>query len=984
MTEEHNSRRTLTRFLWGLLSLGTLAALVAVWIRFWRKILDKKSLEENEPIQYIVHEGIRGLSEDEAKSRHMEGQNNVVSFDPPRSMRVIIKENVLTIFNFSLLGVASVQFLLGLYLDALISLGVSLLNIGIQVGQELFVRKRLENVVQTTRPQATVIREGHARSIDPSEIVIGDALVVGPGDQFMVDGELLSENPIVVNEARITGEGTRLAKQLGDQVYAGSHCVSGRAAYRAHRVGEERLVAKMVANSPPQEKVLTPLERIVERVLKVMLVIVVVLFSLLLMHYFRLDKIFWVDTEAIVSAASVIFSLAPAGLFFMIFLNYVTGTAQLAKHGALATRARSVETLAFATDICASQGSLRATAVVREEVIERSNEDGKVAESRLRQILGDFGRSNSTMNQAVQALASTYAGEARIAQAEATFLSAYGWVATVFDDDDLRGVYVLGEPQVLEPFLEFVESDEPPQEISSDEEKDRSLVKTFRKGISGLGRFFRPSKQVSDAQNDENSSEPQEPDIRNGIEKQEDAQPINGQQPEDKQQKPFQALLKRIGKAIQRNPADLQQDEDKTPGDELDPGSDEQSEEELVYLFAYLPEIVDLYDSEGELQIPQNLKPLCNLYYSREVQPEAVEAVRVLAKTGVHLKIFSTGSPGRVVAALQQAGMDGESDELYRVIHGSELAALEQEAFRRAAREKNVFGYMAPEPASQVVQVLREDGNTVAVVGGGPSDLPVMQQANLSIAAYGSSQAALSVADIILLKPSPKVFMKVLEEGQKIVNGLLDVLKLYLTQLSYLVGLILVLVIAGYGFPYISKQGTIIAIATLTIPSLGLSIWSLPGALPKVDSLGRTLTWFVAPSALAISVTGVAVFVYFVETTGVLEYAQLALTHMLIVSGLILAVLVRPPTRQIRRETVLTGAEDSNATSRDWRPTILFLGVLVFILIIAPTRLMHWLFALDGLQQGMDYLVIGLAVLAWVVVVEIVWRTLPPKPYRPR
>ena len=980
MTEEHNSRRTPTRFLWGLLSLGILAALVAVWIRFWRKILDKKSLEENEPIQHIVHEGIRGLTEDEAESRRMEGQDNVISFDPPRPMRAIIKENVLTIFNFSLLGVASVQFLLGLYLDALISLGVSLLNIGIQVGQELFVRKRLENVVQTTRPQATVIREGRARSIDPSEIVKGDALVVGPGDQFMVDGELLSENPILVNEARITGEGTRLAKQLGDQVYAGSHCISGRAAYRALKVGEERLVAKMVANSPAQKKILTPLERIVERVLKVMLVIVMFFFSSLLVHYFRLDKTFGVDTEAIVSAASVIFSLAPAGLFFMIFLNYVTGTAQLAKQGALVTRARSVETLAFAADLCIAPNSLRATAVVREEVIGTPGDDGKLAESRLRQILGDFGRSNSTMNQAVQALASTYPGEARIAQGEATFLSAYGWVASVFDDDDLRGVYVLGEPQVLEPFLEVIASGESQQEISSEEENDRSLAKTFRKGISGLGRFFRPSKKVSEEQGDENTSEPEESDIEIGIENQENAQPIDGQQPEDKQQRPFQALFKRIGTAIQRKPADLQ-DENKTQGGELEPESDEQSNEELVYLFAYLPEIVDLYDSEGEPQIPQNLIPLCELHYSREVQPETVETVRTLVKTGVHLKIFSTGSPERVVAALQQAGMDANSDELNRVIQGSELVALETEAFKRAARENTVFGYIAPEPASRVVQVLREDGNTVAVVGGGPSDLPVMQQANLSIATYGSSQAARSVADITLLKPSPKVFMKVLEEGQKIVNGLLDVLKLYLTQLTYLVVLILVLVIAGYGFPYIDKQGAIIAIATLTIPSLGLSIWSLPGAPPKVDSLGRTLTWFVAPSALAISVAGVAVFVYFAKTTGVLEYAQLTLTYMLIISGLTLAILVRPP---IQRETVQTGAEDSHATSLDWRPTALFLGVLLFLLIIAPTRLMHWLFELDGLQHGMDYLIIGLAVLTWVVVVEIIWRTLPPKPYRTR
>ena len=933
-------RQTKKRFFWGLLTVGGVIALVLVLVRLWRRRLAGiRPLEESEPVDHIVHEGLLGLTEEEAETLRKEGQDNVVRFDPPRSIRDIIWDNVLTIFNFSLLGVAIMQFILGRYLDALLSIGVSILNIAIQVGQELFVRKRLENVILTTRPQATVIREGKARSIDPSEIVKGDVLVVGPGDQFMVDGELLSEKSIVVNESRITGESARLAKHFGERVYAGSYCVSGRAAYQAQKVGDERMVAKLIKNSPSHEKVLTSLERIVERVLRVMLVIVLILFGVLLVHYFRIDRAIGVDTEAIVSAASVIFSLAPAGLFFMIFLNYVSGTAQLARQGALVHRARSVETLAFVTDICVAQGGLRATAVVREEAIETPGGDGKVAESRLRQILGDFGRSNSAVSPTVRMLATTYPGGARTSRKEMTFLAAYGWVASVFDDDDLQGVYILGEPHVLQSYLAVTVSDDPIPEMGREEEQAHS------------------------------------PEINQQID---DQQTTPGTQ-----QNPFRAFFKRIGKAMQRKPEDLHGKDETSAGEEPEAEPGNKHREQLIYLFAYLPEIVDLYDSNGNPRLPQNLIPLCHLYYSNEVQPEVIDTVRKFGSVGMQLKVFSSGAPDRVVTTLQQAGMGAESGELQGLIHGSELDTFEPDEFRSAAREKTVFSHATPELARKVVETLKEDGRTVAVVGGVPADMLAMQEANLSIAVRKSSQVALSAADIVLLKESPRAFIRVLEEGQKIVNGLLDVLKLYITQLTYLVVLILLLAGTGYGFPYTSKQGSIIAIATLTIPSLGFSLWALPGRPPRVNSLGRFLTWFVVPASLAIGISGVGIFIYFFYTIGEQEYARLALTHMLLVSGLVLAILVRPPTRLIQQETVGTDSADVKvATRRDWHPTVLFVGILLFLMVVAPMRWAQWLFDLDALRQGVDYLIIWLAVLAWVVTVEIIWRTIPPKSYR--
>jgi len=171
--------------------------------------------------------------------------------------------------------------------------------------------------------------------------------------------------------------------------------------------------------------------------------------------------------------------------------------------------------------------------------------------------------------------------------------------------------------------------------------------------------------------------------------------------------------------------------------------------------------------------------------------------------------------------------------------------------------------------------------------------------------------------------------------------------------------LILILVGAGLGFPYVAKQGTLIAIATLTLPSLGLSLWAVPGAPPRVKKLSRYLAWFVGPAALAISAAGFAIYAYFLNNSGDVSYAQLGLTYLLVVSGLALLILVRPP---IQRKRNSSPVEDD----------------------IAPWELTHFLFEFDALQQSLDYLVIGVAVLAWVVAVELFWRFIIPKGYRAR
>jgi len=173
--------------------------------------------------------------------------------------------------------------------------------------------------------------------------------------------------------------------------------------------------------------------------------------------------------------------------------------------------------------------------------------------------------------------------------------------------------------------------------------------------------------------------------------------------------------------------------------------------------------------------------------------------------------------------------------------------------------------------------------------------------------------------------------------------------------------------VLGLGFPYLSQQGNFITIATLTIPSLALSLWETPGTLQRI-SLNRQLSWFVAPAALSISVTGLLLYSYFMKQSNQMAYAQLALTHMLVISGLVLLIFLRPPKR--------TSPIKQNST-KDWRATFLALGLLITYLIIAAIPYTYKIFRLTLLAKPSDFFVVGLAVLTWSVIVQIIWKLLP-------
>jgi magnesium-transporting ATPase (P-type) len=189
--------------------MALVGSLVAILVRRRQDAKIRKPLHE----QYLgadrpVHH-IRGLSEAEATARLQEDRDNSLSFKPRRTRREIWRQNILSIFNLSLVGLAAVQLLFGRPLDALISVGVLGLNIGVNVFQEYFARMRIKDILEATKPKVTVIREGTAGSIDADDIVVGDVVAFGPGDELLADGILLDQEGLVIDDSML-GDGDRM------------------------------------------------------------------------------------------------------------------------------------------------------------------------------------------------------------------------------------------------------------------------------------------------------------------------------------------------------------------------------------------------------------------------------------------------------------------------------------------------------------------------------------------------------------------------------------------------------------------------------------------------------------------------------------------------------------------------------------------------------------------------------------------------------
>lgn len=211
--------------------------------------------------QHMTHPTLQGLSTHEVEARRAAGKGAHLPSPTGRTYAQILREDVLTLLNIVFFALCGALLLMGQQSEALLSAGVVLFNVIISVIQEVHAKRSLDRIALLTRPRATVIRDGREQALDPAALVQGDLLVLKRGDQVVVDGPIIDEGQVQIDESLLTGEAEPIIRQHGDWLYSGSFCLSGAARYRAECIGTASVAGQLTSKARAFRRVLTPLQQ---------------------------------------------------------------------------------------------------------------------------------------------------------------------------------------------------------------------------------------------------------------------------------------------------------------------------------------------------------------------------------------------------------------------------------------------------------------------------------------------------------------------------------------------------------------------------------------------------------------------------------------------------------------------------------------------------------------------------------------------------
>ena len=131
------------------------------------------------------------------------------------------------------------------------------------------------------------------------------------------------------------------------------------------------------------------------------------------------------------------------------------------------------------------------------------------------------------------------------------------------------------------------------------------------------------------------------------------------------------------------------------------------------------------------------------------------------------------------------------------------------------------------------------------MIGDGVNDVIALKEAKVGIAMQNGSQAARGVADLILLNDSFAALPYAFREGQRIINGMHDILRVFMVRILSKAFIIAIIGSLG-GFPFAPRQASYLSFVGAGLPAAFLAAWAIPGPVPKVR-LYRLLARFVLP-----------------------------------------------------------------------------------------------------------------------------------------
>lgn len=408
----------------------------------------------------------KGLTADEVQQRIDSGKINGDQNVKTKSVAQILRENIVTFFNFIFIVFA---VLICFFIDSSEKFLTIVGNFGflilivfnalVGIVQELRAKHTIDKLSLISAPKAVVIRDGEQKEIAVKDIVLDDITVLASGSQICADSFVV-EGSIEVNESLITGEPDAILKNVGDKIMSGSFVVSGNAKAQVEHVGMDNFATKISAGAKYFKKPNSEIWRSLMFIVKVMATILVPMGVMLFcVKYFaqenpeQAEKIIttlfgykinqYLSTTVLGTVATLI-GMIPSGLVALSSTVFCVSVIRLSRHKTLAQDLYCIETLARVDVLC-----LDKTGTITEGTMDVNSiepvKNREIAE--IKQIIKNVTSALEDNNATINALRS-YVADIDVsctAEQVVPFSSARKWSGA-----RINGVsYVIGAPEFV-------------------------------------------------------------------------------------------------------------------------------------------------------------------------------------------------------------------------------------------------------------------------------------------------------------------------------------------------------------------------------------------------------------------------------------------------------------------------------------------------------------------------------------------------------
>ncbi|WP_244670570.1 cation-transporting P-type ATPase [Rhodoplanes elegans] len=782
-----------------------------------------------------------GLTDLEARQRlERHGFNRL----PTAQTRSAISRLVAQFNNrliYVLLISAAITALLGHGIDAGVILGVVVVNALVGFVQEGRAERALGAIKAMISTRATVLRDGHRLMIDAEKLVPGDIVLIEAGDRVPADLRLLRARNLKIDESALTGESIAAEKDenpvdaraaLGDRqsmAYAGTFVVAGQGQGIAVATGLDTEIGHISSMLRSVETLTTPLIRQINHFARYLTFAILGFSSLVFVLAVWLRSYPWTDAFMIVVGLAV--AAIPEGLPAVMTVTLAIGVQKMAARHAIVRQLPAVETLGSVSVICSDKtGTLTQNEMTVRTVVTKggvTEVTGIGYDPR-----GAFRQGAREIDSVADLSLRELALAALLCNNAVLRRTDTDWAV---DGDPMEGALVSlaikAGYDVDTTWRQFPRTDEIPFDS-----RHRYMATLHHGHDDGFVAYVKGApEQVIAMCSSQHASHGAEPIDLAHWNRMIDALGANGQR-----------VLALAKKPMPRGAHEL---------------TFQEVERDLVLIG-----LVGLIDPPRE---------------------EAITAVAECATAGIRVKMITGDHAATATAVARQLGLERPD----AVITGDRLNSLDDEAFRRAAKETTVFARTTPEHKLRLVEALQADGAIVAMTGDGVNDAPALKRADVGIAmGRKGTEAAKEAAEVVLADDNFATIVSAIREGRTVHDNLIKVIGWTLPTNAGEAMTIVMAILIGLTLPLTPVQ--ILWVNMVTAVGLGLTlafeppesdVMQRPPRAPDAPILSGILLWRVIFVSL-LFVAGAFGMFFWAEKRGLsIEQAHTVVVNTIVV-----------------------------------------------------------------------------------------------------